>query len=256
MVYKKSDHEIAAMRRAGRLLAEVMNRLEPCVRPGITTAELDRIAEEFITEAGATPSAKGYRGFPGAICVSPNDVVVHGVPGPYRLEEGDIVTVDVALLYEGFHVDNAWTYPVATVDTQAQQLLNATEAALRAAISKCQPGNRVGDIGHAAQRTVERAGFSVVPHYGGHGIGRGFHEDPTVLNIGPPGRGQLLRPGMTLAIEPITAAGRPDTELLEDYWTVVTADGSIAAHFEHTVAITPEGCEVLTDDPQRRAAAA
>lgn len=256
MVYKKSDHEIAAMRRAGRLLADVMNRLEPCVRPGITTAELDRIAEEYITEVGATPSAKGYRGFPGAICVSPNGVVVHGVPGPYRLEEGDIVTVDVALLYEGFHVDNAWTYPIGAISKEAQGLLDATEDALRSAISQCIPGNRIGDIGWAAQRTVERAGFSVVSHYGGHGIGRGFHEDPTVLNVGSPGRGHLLKPGMTLAIEPITAAGSPETELLEDDWTVITADGSIAAHFEHTVAITPEGCEVLTDDPQRRAAAA
>jgi methionyl aminopeptidase len=255
MVYKKSPDEIAAMRRGGRVLVDLMNRLEALVRAGATTAQLDAFADDFITEAGARSSSKG-QGFPGAICISPNDVVVHGVPGPYRLEEGDVVTLDVAIFYEGFHVDTAWTYPVGTVDKEALELLSSTERALQAAISMCEPGNRLGDVGWAAQQTVEAAGFSVVSHFGGHGIGRKLWEPPTVLNLGPPGRRELLRPGMTIAIEPITGAGRPETELLDDGWTIVTADGSTAAHFEHTVAITPDGYEVLTRDPHRNAAAA
>ncbi|MBA3431369.1 MAG: type I methionyl aminopeptidase [Actinobacteria bacterium] len=255
MVYKKSPDEIAAMRRGGRVLVEVMNRLEPMVRQGTTTLELDVFANDYIQEAGARSSAKG-QGFPGAICISPNDVVVHGVPGPYRLEHGDVVTLDVALFYEGFHVDTAWTYPVGTIDNKARDLLSSTERALHAAISMCQPGKRLGDVGWAAQQTVEAAGFSVVSRLGGHGIGRKLWEPPTVLNVGPPDRREMLRPGMTIAVEPITAAGGSQIELLADGWTVVTADGSLAAHFEHTVAITPDGCEVLTHDPHRSAAAA
>jgi methionyl aminopeptidase len=225
------------------------------VRPGITTAGLDALADDLINTAGASSSAK-EQGFPGAICISPNDVVVHGVPGPYRLEEGDVVTLDVALFYDGFHVDTAWTYPVGIVDKKALELLSSTERALQAAISMCEPGKRLGDVGWAAQQTVEAAGFSVVARFGGHGIGRKLWEPPTVLNVGPPGRREILRPGMTIAIEPITAAGGSEIELLDDGWTVVSADGSLAAHFEHTVAITPDGYEVLTHDPHRNAAAA
>ena len=255
MVYKKSPDEIAAMRRGGRVLADVMNRLEPMVRPGTTTAELDRRADDLIEAAGAHSSAR-QQGFPAAICISPNDVVIHGIPGPYRLEDGDIVTLDVALSFEGFHVDSAWTYPVGTISTEARELLKATERALQAAISMCRPGQRLGDVGWAAQETVEAAGFAVVARFGGHGIGRKLWEDPIVLNVGPPGRREILRPGMTIAIEPITAAGDSRVVVRDDGWTVVTADGSPAAHFEHTVAIIPDGCEVLTNDPQRNAAAA
>lgn len=255
MVYKKSPDEIAAMRRGARVLVKVMNRLEPQVRPGVTTADLDALADDFIQEAGARSSAR-LKGFPGAICISPNDVVIHGVPGPYRLAEGDVVTLDVAILYDGFHVDSAWTYPVGTVADEAHELLSSTERALTAAISMCQPGKRLGDVGWAAQQTVEASGFSVVSHFAGHGIGRELWEPPTVPNVGPPGRREILHPGMTIAIEPITAAGRSDVELLDDGWTAVTADGSLAAHFEHTVAITPDGYEVLTLDPHRNAAAA
>jgi len=221
----------------------------------MTTAALDGLADDFIKEAGARSSAK-TQGFPGAICISPNDVVVHGLPGSYRLEEGDVVTLDVALFYDGFHVDTAWTYPVGTVDKGALELLSSTERALQAAISMCEPGKRLGDVGWAAQKTVEAAGFAVVSRFGGHGIGRKLWEPPTVLNVGPPGRREMLRPGMTIAIEPITAAGGSQTELLDDGWTVVTADGSLAAHFEHTVAITPHGYEILTHDLHRSTAAA
>lgn len=253
MVYRKSPEEIAAMRRGGRVLAEIMERLEPAVRPGVTTAEIDALAEELILAAGARPSAKGYRGFPGAICTSPNEVVVHGIPGPTRLDDGDIVSLDVAIFHQGFHVDNAATYPVGNIDSEAARLLSVTEASLVAAIARCRPGNRLGDVGHAAQEVIEGAGFSVVKGYAGHGVGRSFHEDPAVPNHGPPGRREVLRPGMTIAIEPMVIAGRPGTKVLDDGWTVVSADGTLAAHFEHTVAITDGGCEVLTGGAGRHA---
>jgi len=243
------------MRRGGRRLVEIMNRLEARLRPGITTRQLDGIAEDLITRAGARSSSR-LQGFPGTICISPNDIVVHGVPGPYRLKEGDVVTLDVALFYDGFHVDAAWTYAIGSVDKETLALLATTERALQAAISMCEPGKRLGDLGWAAQRTVEDAGFSVVSRFGGHGIGRKLWEPPTVLNVGPPGRREILRPGMTIAIEPITAAGTADVELMDDGWTVVTADRSSAAHFEHTVVITPDSQEVLTHDDRRSAAAA
>lgn len=255
MVYKKSPEEVAAMRRGGRIAIDVMNRLSDALRPGITTVELDLLAEGFITAAGARSSSR-MQGFPAAICISPNEVVVHGVPGAHRLEEGDIVTLDVALFYDGFHVDTAWTYPIGVVSDDAALLLATTERALHAAIGNCLPGKRLGDVGWAAQRIVESGGCSVISRFGGHGIGRKLWEAPTVLNIGPPGRGQVLSPGMTIAVEPITATGANDVHVLDDGWSIVTVDGSLAAHFEHTVVITPEGHEVLTADAARPAAAA
>jgi methionyl aminopeptidase len=246
VIYKKSAEEIAIMRRAGEIVAQTHHALEQALRPGMTTAELDAIAEDVIRSAGASPSFKGYRGFPASICVSPNHVIVHGIPGPQTLDEGDILAIDIGAHYEGFHADSAWTYPVGEVEAQADQLLKVTEQSLEAAIAQCRPGNRLGDVGFAVQEVAEAAGFSIVREYVGHGVGRALHEEPQIPNYGPPGRRETLSPGMTLAIEPMVNAGRADTKALADGWTVVTADGSLSAHFEHTVAITPEGREVLT----------
>ena len=246
MIYKKSPEEIALMREGGKILAGVMVRLEEALRAGVTTGDLDKLAEELITEAGAIPSAKGYRGFTGAICTSPNNVIVHGIPDQTVLKDGDIISLDVALNYKGFHVDNARTYPVGDIDPAAAKLLEVTEASLEAAIEQCSPGRRLGDVGHAVETVAEGAGFSVVREYVGHGLGRNFHEDPQIPNYGPPGRREVLAPGMTLAIEPMVNMGAAQTKLLDDGWTVITADGSLSAHFEHTVAITPDGHEVLT----------
>ena len=246
MIYKKSPEEIAIMRRGGKILAGVMQELESAVRPGVTTEELDRLAEDLITSAGAKSSSKGYRGFPGSICTSPNNVIVHGIPDQTELKEGDLISLDVALFYEGFHLDNAKTYAVGEIDPAKEKLLSVTEAALEAAIEQCRPGRRLGDVGYAVETMAEEAGFSVVREYVGHGVGRSFHEDPQVPNYGPPGRREPLAPGMTLAIEPMVNMGGAATKLLGDGWTVITADGSLSAHFEHTVAITHEGHEVLT----------
>ena len=246
MIYKKSPEEIAIMRRGGQILAETMVALEQALTPGMTTQDIDELANELITTAGAKPSAKGYRGFPGAICTSPNNVIVHGIPDQTVIKEGDIVSLDVALNYEGFHVDNARTYGIGEIDPAAAKLLEVTEAALAAAIEQCEPGKRLGDVGHAVETTAEAAGFSVVREYVGHGIGRAFHEDPQIPNYGPPGRREVLAPGMTLAIEPMVNMGAAQTKVLDDGWTVITADGALSAHFEHTVAITAQGHEVLT----------
>lgn len=243
---RKSHRDIAAMGRAGRILADTLDRLEEALRPGITTAELDALAEDFIAGAGAHPSFKGYRGFPSSICTSPNEVIVHGIPGPDALEEGDIISIDVGVFYKGWHADSAWTFPVGEIDPRIAELLEVAVASLDAAIKQCRPGNRLGDVGHAVEITAEASGFSVVREYAGHGIGRSLHEDLWVPNYGPPGRRELLRPGMTMAVEPMVNLGGPQTRMLDDGWTVVTADGSPSAHFEHTVAITPEGCELLT----------
>jgi methionyl aminopeptidase len=246
VIYKKSPAEIALMRRAGLVVADTLARLEEALRPGVTTADLDRIAEEAISAAGATPSFKGYRGFPASICTSPNHVIVHGIPSPHALEEGDIISLDVGVFHNGFHADSAWTFPVGQVDEDASQLLKVTEGCLEAAIGRCFPASRLGDVGHAVEQVAEEAGFSVVREYVGHGVGRALHEEPQIPNYGPPGRREVLSPGMTLAIEPMVNLGGPETKALDDGWTVVTADGRLSAHFEHTVAITPEGHEVLT----------
>lgn len=250
MIYKKSLDEIKVMRRAGALVADTMAALQEAIRPGVTTLELDAIAEKMITDGGAKPSFKGYRGFPASICASPNHVIVHGIPSGMRLEDGDIISVDVGVYLDGFHGDSAWTFPVGDVDPAAAELLKVTEASLDAAIEQCQPGKRLGDIGYAVQQTAEPAGFSIVREYAGHGVGRALHEEPSIPNYGPPGRREVLTSGMTFAVEPMVNAGGPGTKTLGDGWTVVTSDGSLSAHFEHTIAITDTGHEVLT----RRAA--
>jgi methionyl aminopeptidase len=246
MIYKKSPQEIDIMRRGGRILGDTLDALQEALRPGITTSELDAIAEARIAGAGAKPSFKGYRGFPASICTSPNEVIVHGIPDETRLEEGDVISLDVGVLYEGFHVDSAWTFPVGDLDPRIAELLKVTEESLAAAVEQCKPGNRLGDVGYAVEQVAEGAGFSIVREYVGHGVGRALHEDPQIPNYGPPGRRELLTEGTTLAIEPMVNEGGRETKLLSDGWTVTTLDGSISAHFEHTVAITGEGHEVLT----------
>lgn len=246
MIYKKSAQELDVMRRGGRILVDVLNRLEDALRPGVSTGHLDDLAERTIGAAGATPSFKGYRGFPASICTSPNDVIVHGIPGPAIVEEGDILSVDVGVYFGGLHVDSAWTFPVGEVSAATSELLKVTEASLEAAISQCRPGAHLGDVGFAVEQVARDTGFSIVREYVGHGVGRELHEEPQVPNHGPPGRRGALSPGMTIAIEPMINAGGPATRQLDDGWTIVTADGSPSAHFEHTVAITPDGYEILT----------
>ena len=246
MIYKKSPEELEIMREGGRILVDTLDALEESLHPGITTAELDRIADERITGAGARPSFKGYRGFPASICASPNNVIVHGIPGPTTLVEGDIISLDVGVLWNGFHVDSAWTFPVGDVASEARELLKVAEASLDAAIEQCLPGKRLGDVGHAVESTALAAGFSIVREYVGHGVGRSLHEEPQIPNYGPPGRRQALSSGMTVAIEPMVNLGGERTKVLGDGWTVETLDGSLSAHFEHTVAIVEGGHEILT----------
>lgn len=234
------------MRRAGRIVAECHARLREWVVPGVTTQELDEKVEALIVSRGGVPSFKGYRGYPAATCISVNEEVVHGIPGPRRLQEGDIVGIDIGVMLDGFHGDAAYTYPVGKIDEEAQRLLKVTEEALYKGISAMRVGGRLSDISHAIQSHVEAAGFSVVRQFVGHGIGRQMHEDPQVPNFGPPGRGVRLRPGLTLAIEPMVNAGSYEVKVLDDGWTVVTVDGKPSAHFEHTVALTEDGVEVLT----------
>jgi methionyl aminopeptidase len=247
VIIRKSPEEVARMRRAGRITAAAIERLLPEVRPGITTAELDRTAEAFIRGEGATPSFKGYQGFPASICTSVNAEVVHGIPGDRRLREGDILSLDVGAIWEGYHGDSAVSVFVGEPPSgEAEKLVRVTEEALEAGIGQIRPGGRLSDVSHAVQQVVEGAGFTVVREYVGHGIGRSLHEDPPIPNFGLPGRGPELRPGLVVAIEPMVNAGGWETRVLADDWTVVTADGSLSAHFEHTIAVTEQGHEVLT----------
>lgn len=246
MIVLKSKDEIAAMRKAGRLVGEAHRRLAEAVRPGVRTAELDRLVEDFLKANGAVSSFKGYQGYPANICVSVNDEVIHGIPGERVLKEGDIVSIDVGAIVDGFHGDSAWTYPVGEIDGEARRLLEVGERSLFAAIERARVGNRLSDISHAVQAYAESHGYSVVRDFVGHGIGRSMHEAPQVPNFGPPGRGPRLRAGMTLAIEPMINAGGPEVKILSDQWTAVTVDGSLAVHFEHTVAITEDGPLILT----------
>lgn len=246
MIYKKSPEEIDLMREGGKILVGALERVREAIAPGVTTTELDRVFADAIAERGAAASFLGYRGFPASICASPNDVIVHGIPDGTRLADGDVISLDFGVLYRGFHTDSAWTFPVGEIDAAAAELLKVTEASLDAAIAQCRPGNRLGDVGHAVEEVAEAAGFSVVREYAGHGVGRALHEDPWIPNYGPPGRREVLSPGMTLAIEPMINAGGAGTKVLGDGWAVVTSDGRLSAHFEHTVAITPDGYEVLT----------
>jgi methionyl aminopeptidase len=247
VIVLKSVVEIAQIEENGSLLAEVLELLAAAVRPGVTTADLDRIAESAIRTRGGTPSFKGYNGFPASICTSINDEVVHGIPSPLRsLEAGDIVSLDVGFFRGGYHADAARTFPVGGVDETARRLLQVTEGCLEHGIAEVSPGHTLGDLGYAIQSHAEAAGFHVVRELVGHGIGERLHEDPQVPNYGVRGEGLRLRPGMVLAIEPMVNVGTSQIETLEDAWTIRTADGSLSAHFEHTVAVTADGCRVLT----------
>jgi methionyl aminopeptidase len=251
VIILKTAHELALMREAGRIVAEVFDMLQSRLRPGVTTGELDRLAEELIRRRGAVPSFKGYRGFPAAICASVNEEVVHGIPGSSRqLRQGDIVSIDVGAIHQGYHGDSACTFAVGEIGVQARRLLEATEGALYEGIAQARVGNRFGDISAAIQRYVEDRGFSVVREYTGHGIGRRMHEEPQILHyVHPtdPNRNRRLRSGMTFALEPMVNVGTWKTELLADGWTVVTQDRQLSAHFEHTLAITDDGvADILT----------
>jgi methionyl aminopeptidase len=246
VIIRKSQDEIEKMARAGEVVAETLDLLREHIRPAVTTAELDELADEFIRSRGGIPTFKGYRGYPAAICASPNSMVVHGIPGPYALEDGDVLSVDVGVTLDGFVGDSAWTFPVGEVSAEAERLLEVCQAALQAGIEQAKVGNRLSDISHAVQQVTEEAGFSVIRALVGHGVGRSMHEDPQIPNYGPPGRGPLLQDGMTLAIEPMITVGASDVVLHDDEWSISSADESLAAHFEHTVAVTQNGPRVLT----------
>ncbi|WP_435922598.1 type I methionyl aminopeptidase [Paenibacillus sp. DYY-L-2] len=246
MIICKSETELGFMREAGRIVAETHRLIAQSIEPGITTGELDHIADKFIRSQNAVPSFKGYNGFPYSICASVNEELVHGFPGKRKLNEGDIITLDIGAEYRGYHGDSAWTYPVGKISDEAQRLLDVTERSLYAGLELVKPDVRLYTISHAIQRVIEEAGFSVVREYVGHGVGRELHEEPQIPNYGTPDRGPRLKPGMVLAIEPMVNAGRRYVRTLEDDWTVVTEDGSLCAHFEHTVAVTPDGMEIFT----------
>jgi methionyl aminopeptidase len=242
----KTPDQIEAMAAAGSIQARCLRMLRSKCRPGVTTAELDEAAERFITSQGAEPSFLGYRGFPGSICASPNSMVVHGIPGDYELRRGDVISLDVGVTKDGWVADAAITVPVGEVTPEARKLLATTEAALHDGIEQARPGNHLGDISHAIQRRVESDGLSIIRSLVGHGVGRDMHEDPQVPNYGEPGRGPELEAGMVFAIEPMVNAGGAEVRLGEDGWAVYSADGSLTAHFEFTVAITPDGPRILT----------
>lgn len=246
MIILKNNQEIELMRAAGKVVAETLLIVEEKVRPGITTAELNRIAESYILKKGAKPSFKGLYGFPASLCISVNDQVIHGIPGSYILKDGDIISVDCGACLNGFHGDAARTFPVGNVSKEAQELIDITRNSFFEGIKFAQVGNRLSDISHEIQTYVENAGFSIVRDFVGHGIGRKVHEDPEVPNFGRPGRGARLEAGMVLAIEPMVNEGTFRVKTLNDDWTVVTADRKLSAHYENTVAILPNGPEILT----------
>jgi methionyl aminopeptidase len=246
MVYLRDRREIEAIRASARLVARTLDMLGREIRPGVTTAGLDRLAETFIRDHGGRPAFKGYRGFPATICPSVNDEVVHAIPGPRRLDEGDVIGVDVGVEMDGYYGDSARTFAVGEVSTEAKRLMQVTREALLEGVARARGGNRVGDISHAIQTHVEQQGFSIVRSLVGHGIGREMHEEPQVPNFGQPERGPRLMIGQVLAIEPMVNAGGPEVVTRPDGWTVVTKDGSLSAHFEHTVALGPNGPEILS----------
>jgi methionyl aminopeptidase len=246
MIIRKSEQEIERMARAGEVVADVLALLGERAKPGVTTEDLDGIAEDYIRSQGGFPTFKGYRGYPASICTSPNDMVVHGIPRPYALAEGDVLSVDVGVTLDGFVADSAYTFPIGEISADAEHLLEACKAALAAGIAECRPENRLSDISHAIQVATEEQGFSVIRSLVGHGVGRAMHEEPQIPNYGPPGRGPVLAPGMTFAIEPMINAGGPDVVVHDDEWSISTEDGSLSAHFEHTVAITEDGPRILT----------
>jgi methionyl aminopeptidase len=246
VIIRKAAAEIERMARAGEVVADTLALVGEHARPGATTQDLDELADEFIRSRGGTPTFKGYRGYPASICASPNEMVVHGIPGPYSLRDGDILSVDVGVTLDGFVADSAYTFPIGEVSDEAERLLEGCQAALAAGIEQCRVGNRLSDISHAIQVVTEEQGFSVVRSLVGHGVGRSMHEEPQIPNYGEPGRGPLLAEGMTFAIEPMITAGGADVVLHDDEWSISSADGSLAAHFEHTVAITADGPRILT----------
>ncbi len=247
MVVIKTARELSKMKDACRISAEALRVAGEAVKPGVTTFEIDTIIRKYIEKQGATPSFLGYGGFPASACISVNNVVIHGIPSKKLvLKEGDIVSIDVGAYYEGFHGDNAFTFPCGKISANAQALLDATRESLYEGISKALAGNRVGDIGNAVQQYVEARSYSVVRDFVGHGVGAKLHEDPSVPNYGTPGRGVRLVPGMTIAIEPMVNEGTFEVRVLDDEWTTVTKDGKLSAHFEHTVAITPNGPQIMT----------
>jgi len=246
MIIRKSNQEIEGMARAGELVYETLQLVAEHLEVGVTMLELDRIADEHIASRGGIPTSKGYKGFPAALCISPNSMVVHGIPDEYRAQEGDLISVDLGVTLDGLVADSAVTVPVGEISAVAQRLLAVCQDALAAGIEQAQVGNHLTDISHAIQVVVEEAGFAVVRSLVGHGVGRSYHEDPQIPNFGPPGRGPVLQEGMTLAIEPMITAGRPEVYVHDDDWSISSVDESLAAHFEHTVAVTAEGPRILT----------
>lgn len=246
MIICKTERELEIMREAGKIVALTHQALKGHIQPGISTKELDEIAEKLIRSHGATPSFKGYNGFTGSICASVNEELVHGIPGKRVLKEGDIISIDIGANYNGYHGDSAWTYAVGKISKKDQELLDVTEAALFKGLEKAKPGERLSDISHAIQTYAEPLGYSIVREYVGHGVGQDLHEDPQIPHYGPPGKGPRLKPGMVLAIEPMINAGSRYVRTLSDNWTVVTVDKEKCAHFEHTIAITESGFEILT----------
>jgi len=251
MIICKSESELQLMREAGRIVAQTHRLMAEAIKPGITTGELDAIAEKFILSQDAIPSFKGYNGFPSSVCASVNDELVHGFPGSRKLNEGDIISIDIGAQYQGFHGDSAWTYAVGEVSPDVQRLLDVGEQSLYAGLSLIKPDVRLYTISHAIQRVIEAAGYSVVREYVGHGVGTDLHEEPQIPNYGTPDRGPRLKPGMVLAIEPMVNMGERYVRTLEDNWTVVTRDGSWCVHFEHTVAVVEGGFEILTKLPEQ-----
>jgi methionyl aminopeptidase len=245
-IIRKSAEEIEKMALAGRVVADALALIGERAKPGTTTEELDTLADEFIRSRGGVPTFKGYRGYPASICASPNDMVVHGIPGPYALADGDILAIDVGVTLGGYVADSAYTFAVGEVSEEAERLLGTCQSALAAGIEQCRAGNRLSDISHAVQQATEANGFSVVRSLVGHGVGRAMHEEPQIPNFGAPGHGPVLAPGMVFAIEPMINVGADEVVVLGDQWSISTADGSLSAHFEHTVAVTEEGPRILT----------
>jgi methionyl aminopeptidase len=249
MIELKTKREIEIIRNNGKILARALKLVEERIRPGTKTRELNRVAEDFITQQGAYPAFKGYRGFPSSICVSIDEEVVHGIPGERALEQGQIVSVDIGVLKDGYYADAARTYSVGEIPERSRKLVDVTREALECALDSVKEGGHLSDLSHAIQSFVERNGFSVVRDLVGHGIGKKMHEEPQIPNFGEPGQGVMLKKGMVFAIEPMVNAGSWEIETRDDHWTIVTRDGSLSAHFEHTVAVTENGAEILTQDP-------
>jgi methionyl aminopeptidase len=251
MIIRKSPREIELMAAAGALVHETIHLVGEHLEPGVSMVELDRIAEDHISSRGGVPTSKGYKGYPAALCISPNEMIVHGIPTDYRAKEGDIISIDLGVTLDGMVADSAYTFAVGEIPDETQRLLDVCQEALAAGIGQACEGNHLSDIGHAVQTVVEGAGFSVVRNLVGHGVGRAYHEDPQIPNFGAPGRGPRLTEGMTLAIEPMITAGGPEIVLHSDEWSISTEDGSLAAHFEHTVAVTNGAPRILTTAGER-----